>query len=217
MCFFVSSDPIEDPRGHFRTYNGPNHFKTDMMSAPCAGGCTTCCWCLGQFIPITSGCTQYLLRRKVLDYDMSKYTCFQGQLSFCCGSIQAGACGERNCPDFCAFIEGCCCNCFAISASRMYVMERYDLQSDPCDYRLIRINNCLQLLSCFCYILAFIDSNFRECARLIDNIADLFYHSVSGCMTAQVAFEMDFHNSLSEPLPVPAEAIVAQPQVYDKI
>eukprot|EP01032_Pedospumella_encystans_P014531 gene14531-16680_t len=63
---------------------------------------------------------------------MSKYSCFQGQIAFCC--IKAGAFGEESCPDFCAFVEGCVCNFAAVSASRMYVMEKYDLASEPCDY-----------------------------------------------------------------------------------
>lgn len=65
-------------------------------------------------------------------------------------------------------------------------MEKYDLASEPCDYRLIRINNCLQVLACICSILALIDGTFSEIARIINWIADLFYHTVSGCMTAQV-------------------------------
>jgi len=154
------------------------------------------CWCCGQFLTPFSGCTQYFLRRKVLNYDMTKYACFQGQFTFCCGAIQAGACGEENCPDCCLCFEACCCNCFAVSASRMYVMERYDLSSEACDYRLIRINNCLQLLACFCDILALIDGNFRALANLVNHIADLFYHCVSGCMTAQTAWEVDYQNSV---------------------
>ena len=66
-------------------------------------------------------------------------------------------------------------------------MEKYDLGSEPCDYRLIRINNFLQLLACFCRILAIIDNSFATLANIINNIADLFYHTVSGCMTAQVS------------------------------
>jgi hypothetical protein len=56
------------------------------------------------------------------------------------------------------------CNCFAISASRMYIMEKYDLSSDPCDYRLIRINNCLQVFSCVCSVLAIFIDELREVA-----------------------------------------------------
>lgn len=68
----------------------------------------------------------------------------------------------------------------------MYVMEKYDLTSDPCDYRLIRINNCLQLLACICNVLALINDSFSALANLINRIADIFYHCITGCMTAQV-------------------------------
>ena len=163
-------------------------------------------------MPITSGCTQvqnlnepfrpillsnnslllfyifqYLLRRKILDGDMTKYSCFrkrsmlncwtlsppcykiqssfsaEGYSDFCC--IRAGSCGEQNCPNFCAFVEGCCCNCIAVSVNRTYLMDQYDLSSDPCDYRLIRINNCLQMLSCVCNLLALFVEDLRELAR----------------------------------------------------
>jgi hypothetical protein len=104
-------------------------------------------------------------------------------------------------------MEGCFCNCIAVSANRGYVMEKFDLSADPCDYRLIRINNCLQALSCICNILAIFLSDIRNLARYdgddsvqklavvltyparhrcIDRLADVFYHCVSGCMTAQV-------------------------------
>jgi hypothetical protein len=33
--------------------------------------------------------------------------------------------------------------------------------------------------------------------RLINNIADLFYHCVSGCMTAQTAHEVNYQNTHS--------------------
>lgn len=156
-----------------------------QMNAPCVDCPTSCCWCLGQFIPFTMGCTQCALRRKVLEGDMSKYQCFQGYYTICC-CIKGGSMNEDSCPDFCAFLEGCLCNCVAVSASRVYVMEKYNLTSDACDYRIIRINNCLQLLACVCDILAIFIDSLRQLARVIDNIADCFYHTVSGCMTAQV-------------------------------
>ena len=56
-----------------------------------------------------SGCTQYCLRRKILNGDMSKYSCFQGYYTFCC-CIKGGACCEDNCPNLCAFLEGCLCS-----------------------------------------------------------------------------------------------------------
>ena len=83
----------------------------------------------------------------------------------------------------------------AVSASRQYVMEEYNLESDPCDYRLIRINNCIQFLACFCSILALFDENLRELSQIVNTIADLVYHTVSGCMTAQVAYEIDYQST----------------------
>lgn len=94
--------------------------------------------------------------------------------------------GESSCPELCLCLEACLCNGLAISATREMVMDQFDLMMDPCDYRLIRLSNCLQILSCICWIMAMIDNSFSELARLIDLIADLVYHTVSGCMTAQV-------------------------------
>lgn len=51
-------------------------------------------------------------------------------------------------------VEGCCCNCMAVSASRLVVMEKYQLSSDPCDYMLIRFSNLLMCLSCLCSVLS---------------------------------------------------------------
>eukprot|EP01039_Chlorochromonas_danica_P006424 gene6424-7083_t len=180
---------IQDPQGKIKTFQGGNRFQTGMLTAPCAGGCTLC-WFCGQFIPLTCGITQFFLRRKVLDYDMTKYVCFQGYFNCCC--CKAGSCCESTCPCCCLCIEAHCCNFMAVSASRIYVMEKYDLTSDPCDYRLIRINNCLQCLACLCTILSIFNSAFNDCSRLVSLIADCFYHCVSGCMTAQVAFEVDY-------------------------
>lgn len=102
----------------------------------------------------------------------------------CCDS--ACSCGEQNCPSLCLCIESFLCNSCAVSASRMYVMERYELQSDPCDYRLIRINNCIQILACVCNVLAIFIDALRPLANLLNYFADLMYHCISGCMTAQV-------------------------------
>lgn len=158
------------------------------MNAPFVN-CSSFGWCLGQYF--CPGCAQYALRRKVLDYDMSRYSCFQGYVTVCC-CVREGVCHEQECPDFCAFMEGCLCNCVAISASRQYVMEKHNLASDPCDYKLIRINNCLQCFACLCDLLAIIDKGFKHFARIVDTVADIFYYMITGCMTAQVANEIDY-------------------------
>jgi hypothetical protein len=161
-----------------------------MCDAPCSECPGSCFWFLGQFLPMTCGCTQYALRRKVINYDMKQYRCFQGQFTVCC-CISAGNCGEESCPELCLCCEAHLCNGPAVSASRGTVMDRYDLMSDPCDNRLIAFSNCMDLLSCCCDILAIIDGSFHECARIVDLIQDLVFHTVSGCMTAQVAHEIN--------------------------
>lgn len=155
-----------------------------QLTAPFHDGCTSMCWCFGQCFPYTCGCTQYLLRRKVLDGDMSRYVCCQGYVRTC--GFGPNMVGEQNCPDFCLCVEACFCNGCAVSASRMYIMDKYDLSSDPCDYRLIRINNCLQMLACICDILGAFIQGLETFATFINRVADLFFHCVSGCMTAQV-------------------------------
>ncbi|KAJ1424822.1 hypothetical protein B484DRAFT_96148 [Ochromonadaceae sp. CCMP2298] len=198
MCCCISGEPTEDPTGRLKTFSSQTKFQVGMMEAPCVDSWKSCGWFCGQFMPCTCGIAQYRLRKNILLDDMTKYSCFQGYFD-CCGFFKAGSCGEQSCPDLCLFLEGCVCNCMAISASRAYVMEKYDLSSDPCDYRLIRINNCLQALACLCSILAIFISELRQIARLLSIIADVFYHTISGCMTAQVAYEQKFQNALENP------------------
>ena len=71
-------------------------------------------------------------------------------------------------------------------------MDRYDLRSDPCERQLIRCTNCLMMASCVCDVLALCNPRLRDFARILDAIASLVYHCVSGCMTAQVIHEMEY-------------------------
>ena len=174
MCFIcIDSSPIEDSNGRIKVYLEGEQFKTQMLTAPMKSITSFCCF-LGQMVPCTMGLTQYLLRRKVLNGDMTKYQCGQGY--FDCMCFKAGNCCEQQCPHCCLFLEGCCLNCIAVSASRMYISDLYNLRSDSCDFRLIRINNCLQLASCVCNILAIFVAEIRECSRVLDCIANIFYH-----------------------------------------
>jgi len=108
------------------------------------------------------------------------YCTAEGYFDVCC-CVKAGSCGEEKCPDFCLFLEGCVCNCVAISASRTYVMEKYELSSDPCDYRLIRINNFLQMLACACSILALFISELQQIARFV-------MHMMNACVQCRFIY-----------------------------
>ena len=53
-----------------------------MMDALwCPDGCKSFGWFCGQFFSPTCGITQCLLRKKVLNNDMTKYSCFQGEFN----------------------------------------------------------------------------------------------------------------------------------------
>jgi hypothetical protein len=56
-----------------------------------------------------------------------------------------------------------------------------------------RFNNCMQILSCICHILAIIDDSFRAAAAIIDLIADIVYCITQACMQAQTYHELKLH------------------------
>ena len=72
----------------------------------------------------------------------------------------------------------------------MLVMDTRDIRPDPCDARLINFSNCLQMLSCICYILSIVMEELEELALLIDFAADIFFALISSCMLAQVNLEL---------------------------
>lgn len=120
---------------------------------------------------------------------MSSFFSLEGMLTICC-CIGAGSCGEENCPELCLCCEAHVCNFAAISATRAYVQMKYDLTVDPCDNQLIRCNNIIQCIACVCHILAMIDGSFSDCAQICDLIADIVYHTVSGCMTGEFIYTL---------------------------
>ena len=85
---------------------GENKFQVSMMDTlSCPGGSNGCSkliiikyiffndsnfynniydivWWCGQFIPFTMCCAQYFLRKKVLNDDMTKYSCCQVDMNY---------------------------------------------------------------------------------------------------------------------------------------
>ncbi|KAL0584334.1 hypothetical protein ABG067_005835 [Albugo candida] len=180
MCILCSGSPVD---GDIRGQNS-NEFMVGMMSAPCT---SPCCCLASCFCPC---CAQYIIRRKALDNDMSKYVCFQGYLDGVIPCLRSGQCGERSCPHCCLCLESWLCNGCAVSATRMLVMDRYNLRPDKWDNRIIRCNNCIQLLSCVCSCLAICISELGNCADLLNCFAQCTYMTTQGCMTAQVNVEL---------------------------
>mmetsp|Transcript_125 Transcript_125/g.430 ORF Transcript_125/g.430 Transcript_125/m.430 type:complete len:197 (+) Transcript_125:298-888(+) len=159
------------------------------------------CCCLLGGCPFTCLCTTFHMRYKALNHvtpgsGWDHYICCQGYFPKCC-CFTPGSCGEKSLPRTCMCCEACCCPGIAISSTRFVIMDNYALTPDVCDNRLIRFNNCIQILSCICHILACIDGTFREAAQIVDCIADVVFFTTAGCMTAQTNFEMDYRSSLN--------------------
>ncbi|CAM9236722.1 unnamed protein product [Ectocarpus sp. 12 AP-2014] len=184
----VKDDPVPGSKLD-AFYGNPNQFQIGMMEAPCKN----CLWC--AYGSLCLGCAQFAVRKRALGGRLDDYVCCQGYFpTHCC---EPGDCGERRCPCFCLCMESFLCPSCAVSSSRMYLMDKFEVQPDPWDNRIIRFNNCLQLLSCICHCAAIFVQDFRELARLTDILANLVYLSAVGCMTGQMMAEMEYHEETS--------------------
>jgi hypothetical protein len=61
--------------------------------------------------------------------------------------------------------------------------------------RIIRFNNCMQCFSCVLNIAAIFIEELQDAADCIDIIASLVYCATSGCMVAQMNYEMTHVNN----------------------
>lgn len=133
-------------------------------------------------------CSQYQLRVMVLGEDWPKgYTCCQSYLS--CACIQGGKMGEQSAPECCLCLEVVCCPGCAVSASRMLIMDKYNIVPDPMDNKIIRFSNCLQCLSCIIQITnLFVDLGPAD--EIIYVISQVVFYVTAGCMTSQAVYEL---------------------------
>jgi len=169
---------------YYNNLNQARTWETDMCHACCNNP-------LGCFVAICFPCCcGFHLRRRALQYDMSKYKCCQG---YCCyDSLCCQTC-EQNCPNVTLCCELYCCMGIAASSTRMYVQDERQIATDACDIRLIRFNNLMQCLSCICHILAIVSDIFDTAACIIDILADIVYYTTLACMQAQTHLELDRH------------------------
>ena len=202
---FFSPDPIEGDAKQLRQ----NTFQISLME-----GCyKNQPWCLCT--TVFPCCSAYYTRYKALDGDMSRYVCCQGYMDSMC--FRAGSCNEGSCPHLCLATEAFCCVGPSMSASRIFVSDLYDLRPDPADNRMIRLVNCLSLLSCLCDVAAIFDENLRHLAHLIHVAAELVFYTTLGCMAAQVNREVDVRKTTTAYAAVPGEVYVDgenHPMIY---
>jgi hypothetical protein len=180
MGLVCSGEPVDsDPRKHLNT----RQWETGMCEAFCANPCA--CF-LGCLFPCP--CAVYL-RCKALQNDMTKYKCCQGYVCWDCVSCLPTECV----PECWLCCEAALCVGCSISATRIYVQEERQIQTDPCDNRIIRFNNFMQILRCVCDILAIFFGELQFVAHIIDIIAQLVWLFTIGSMIAQVYVELSRH------------------------
>ena len=170
LCL-CSDEPVDDdPRAFFS-----RHWQTDLLNAPCASPDWFCC------AVFCTPCAQYKLRTWALGENIAAYRCCQGYFDTPC--CRSGNCGDEANP-CCLVLEAWCCPCFAVQATRFYVMDTRNIAPSGTDNKLIRFNNFLQIAACLC------QSFDCEGADLVSLAADVMWTTLMGCMTAQVATEL---------------------------
>ena len=165
---------------HYRPPNGRDDVKalgqagekwqTDLCKSCCAEPVT----CLvGYVVPWCCVCSQ---RKTLLMEDLNNYECCAGMWGRSC-TEKCNKCTKGKEP-LCLCLESVCCLGCAIHANRFIVMQHYGLQNDCCDVFIMH-------LACICSIIACLlqDEN-------LENLADLIYYIVIGCMLAQHQHQM---------------------------
>jgi len=170
-------------------------FDVTLCQAPCKA---PLCWFPST---VCSCCAQVHMRKKALEHvepgsGWTNYQCGQGYFGGCC-CFQPGNMGESTCPVPCACLESWLCPGMGISATKLLIMDKYQLGMDEDDIRLIRCSNCLQCFACVFSLIACVtdcegDDAIAEC---INCVAEVVFCCVSGCMLAQVNHEIELREN----------------------
>mmetsp|Transcript_32724 Transcript_32724/g.75302 ORF Transcript_32724/g.75302 Transcript_32724/m.75302 type:complete len:221 (-) Transcript_32724:155-817(-) len=176
-------------------------FQITMMQTPSHETKYWCCACF----PIISFCAIAEARKKALEHvygqeGLYHYSCGQGYFDTYGLSLKKG----KQCALQMLYLEACCLPSCSVSGTRLLVMDRYQLEPDECDNRLIRLNNCAQMLEFIFVIVAFLLElrNEGEVVEVTDCMGDTAFCCISSCMVAQVRQEIDFREGRKAPMVV---------------
>ncbi|GAB2271738.1 hypothetical protein Dimus_006567 [Dionaea muscipula] len=158
-----------------------NLWHVDLMSS--IGADTPyCCFafCCGP-------CASYLLRKRALYNDMSRYTCCAGYLPC------SGRCGESSCPEFCLCTEVFCCFANSVASTRFLLQDEFNIQTTKCDNCIIGFMFCLGQVACiFSCIACLVGSqDLSDAAQCLNCLSDSVYCTVCACMQTQHKIELD--------------------------
>ncbi|CAJ2676543.1 uncharacterized protein LOC123914098 isoform X2 [Trifolium pratense] len=164
-----------------------------------------CCfslWC--------APCVSYLLRKRALYDDMSRYTCCAGYMPC------SGRCGESKCPEFCLCTEVFLCFGNSVASTRFLLQDEFNIQTTQCDNCIIGFMLCLNQVACIFSIVAMIvgSEEISEASQILSCLADFVYCTVCACMQTQHKVEMDKRDGKFGPQPVMS---VPPPQQMSRI
>ncbi|XP_074264797.1 uncharacterized protein LOC141587245 isoform X1 [Silene latifolia] len=188
----VSKDFIQkmETRQNYR-----NLWHTDLVNAVQADT-PYCC-----FATFCSPCASYLLRKRALYNDMTRYVCCGGYMPC------SGRCGESRCPEFCLATEVFCCFANSVASTRFMLQDEFNIQTTQCDNCIIGFMFCLNQVACIFSIVAMIvgSEEISQASHILNLLSDVVYCSVCACMQTQHKVEMDKRDGMfgSQPMAVP--------------
>ncbi|KAF6983989.1 hypothetical protein CFC21_002059 [Triticum aestivum] len=142
-----------------------NVWHTDLTNAIQADFpyCCLSLWC--------GPCVSYMLRRRALYHDMSRYVCCAGYMPC------SGRCGESKCPELCLATEAFLCFGSSVASTRFLLQDEFNIQTTQCDNCIISSMFCLQQLACICSLVACIVGNqeLSEASQAISCVSDTVY------------------------------------------
>nr|ACU18998.1 unknown [Glycine max] len=186
--------------------NFRNLWHSDLLSTIQADT-PYCCFSLWR-----APCVSYLLRKRALYDDMSRYTCCAGYMPC------SGRCGESKCPELCLGAEVVCCFGNSVASTRFLLQDEFNIQTTQCDNCIIAFMFVLQQLACIFSIIALIvgNSEIRQASQLLSCLADFVYCTVCACMQTQHKIEMDKRDGKFGPQSVMGVPPVQQMSRFDQ-
>jgi hypothetical protein len=114
-----------------------NVWHTDLTNAVAADlpwCCLSLWWWVGGHASAgfpNGPCVSYMLRRRALYNDMSRYVCCAGYMPC------SGKCGESQCPEVCLATEVFCCFGNSVASTRFLLQDEFNIQTTQCDNCII--------------------------------------------------------------------------------
>ncbi|XP_074337865.1 uncharacterized protein LOC141675056 isoform X1 [Apium graveolens] len=169
-----------------------NVWHSDLISTMTADA-PYCC-----FAALCAPCASYMLRKRALYNDMSRYVCCGGFLPC------SGHCGESKCPEFCLCTEVFLCFANSVASTRFLLQDEFNIQTTKCDNCIIAFMVCLQQLACIFSLVAIIvgSDEISEASQILNCLSDMVYCTVCACMQTQHKLEMDKRDGRFGPQPM---------------